>query len=288
MGKFAWLPLKRMEIKPTISAYVPCFNNASTLRETIESIRKLTVPVDELFLVDDGSTDNSIALAEQLGVRIIRHAQNLGRGAVRARAMQEAKHDFVLSCDATNALPPDFAERALTWFESPNVAAVFGRIWQEDRSTAVLRWRGRHLFKMDVQLAANHRASLTTYGVLIRKSHVLAVGSFNPNLRHSEDADLGERLLAAGHEVVFDPGLKVMSRANNTLGEVLERYWRWYAGKNEQVTWRGYGKQVVYSLKVMARRDWHAGDPLGLPISLLSPHYQFWKSFWRRLRPSSE
>jgi len=275
-------------MKPAISAYVPCCNNGPTLRAAIESIRKQTVPINELFIVDDGSTDDSVALAEQMDVRVIRHDQNLGRGAVRARAIQEAKHDFVLSCDATNALPPDFAERALTWHESPNVAAVFGRIWQEDRSTAALRWRGRHLFKMDVQLAANHRASLITYGVLMRKSHILTVGSFNPNLRHSEDADLGERLLAAGHEVVFDPNLQVTSLAKNTMGEVLERYWRWYAGKDEHVSWHGYGKQIMYSIKVMARQDWQAGDPLGIPISLLSPHYQFWKSFRRRLHPSSE
>jgi hypothetical protein len=107
------------------------------------------------------------------------------------------------------------------------------------------------------------------------------VGNFNPNIRHSEDAELGGRLLAAGYEVVFDPSLHIASLAKNTLGEVLERYWRWYAGKDERVSWRGYFKQIAYSFKVMARQDWQARDPLSIPISLLSPHYQFWKSFWR-------
>jgi N-acetylglucosaminyltransferase len=274
-------------MKAPISAYVPCFNNASTIRMTIESIRNQTIPVDELFVVDDGSSDRSSTIVQDTAVRVICQEQNLGRGAVRAHAMEEAFHEFVLSCDATNALAPNFVELALPWFESENVVAVFGRMWQDDKSTAVLRWRGRHLFKMKAQLALNRRASLITYGVMMRKSHVLAVGNFNSNLRHSEDVDLGGRLLAKGYEVVFDPHLHTLSLANNTLLEVLERYWRWYAGKEERISWRGYFKQVVYSLKVMAREDFRAGDPLGIPISLLSPHYQFWRSWFRRRTPQT-
>jgi len=266
-----------------ISAYVPCFNNASTLASAVNSLRQQSVPINELFVIDDCSADNSCEIAQDLGVRIVRQERNSGRGAVRSRAMLEAVHDFVLSCDATNALPPDFVERALPWFESATVAAVFGRMWQEDNSTVVQRWRGRHLFKTHDQPVANRRASLATWGVLMRKSCVMNVGNFDANLRHSEDADLGERLLADGYEVVFDPLLHTIPLTSNTLPELLERYWRWYAGKDEKIGWKGYFKQVVYSLKVMARQDLQAGDLLSIPISVLSPHYQFWKSFWRKL-----
>jgi glycosyltransferase involved in cell wall biosynthesis len=270
-----------------ISAYIPCFNNASTLEDALKSIREQSIPIDEVIVVDDGSTDNSCCIAQRLGVRIVRHEKNAGRGAARSRAMCEAAHEFVLSCDATNALPPDFVERALPWFDSANVAAVFGRMWQDDISSVVLRWRGRHLFKMNATNTVNRRASLATWGVLMRKSCVLRVGNFDSNLRHSEDADLGERLLAQGYEVVFDPYLHTFSLTSNTVLEVLERFWRWYAGKDEHICWRGYFKQIIYSLKVMARQDLEAGDPLGIPISLLSPHYQFWKSLRRKIRIST-
>jgi glycosyltransferase involved in cell wall biosynthesis len=264
-----------------ISAYIPCFNNAATLAGALRSIREQSIPTDELMVIDDGSRDNSCKIAQEFGVRIVRHERNAGRGAVRSRAIMEASHDLVLSCDATNALAPDFVERALPWFESPKVAAVFGPMCQEDNSNAVLRWRGRHLFRTHARQAVNRRASLATWGVLTRKSHILGVGNFDPSLRHTEDADLGERLLAKGYEVVFDPALHTLSLADNTLLQVLERYWRWYAGKDERVSWRGYGKQIAYSLKVMARQDFQDGDLSSIPISLLSPHYQFWKSFWR-------
>jgi glycosyltransferase involved in cell wall biosynthesis len=267
---------------PRISACIPCFNNAATIARAMESIRAQSVPVAELFVLDDSSTDESCSIAEKIGARVIRHERNLGRGAVRARAMQEAAHEMVLSCDSANTLANDFCERALPWFESGNVSAVFGRISQGPDESVITRWRGRHLFKVDSTLPVNRHAALSTWGVLMRRSHVLSVGNFDAALRHSEDADLGGRLLGAGYEVVFDPELKVIAIERNTLGQVLERYWRWYAGKDERVTWKGYLKQIVYSVKVMALMDLRALDPVCVPISLVSPHYQFWRSFLRR------
>ena len=73
---------------------------------------------------------------------------NLGRGAVRSLAMELARHDLVLCCDATNQLPPQFAAGALPWFANPEVAAVFGRIIQLEARSLGDRWRGGHLFKL--------------------------------------------------------------------------------------------------------------------------------------------
>ena len=112
----------------SLSAYVPCCNNRSTVRAAVESLAQQTVPPREILVVDDGSRDDSLAQLAGLPVRVVRHAENLGRGAVRATAMRELKTDLVLSLDATNRLPPDFAARALPWFADPRVAAVFGPI----------------------------------------------------------------------------------------------------------------------------------------------------------------
>ena len=88
-----------------VSAYVPCFNNAATVRRAVESLLAQTVPPDEIIVIDDGSTDGSCEQLAGLPVRSIRHETNLGRGATRGHAMREVRHEFVLSCDATNALP---------------------------------------------------------------------------------------------------------------------------------------------------------------------------------------
>ena len=48
------------------SAYVPCFNNSSSVGETLRSLQAQAPPPAELFLVDDGSTDNTKSIIEDL------------------------------------------------------------------------------------------------------------------------------------------------------------------------------------------------------------------------------
>lgn len=262
-----------------ISAYVPCFNNRDTLAFAIESVRAQSQPVDEIFVVDNASTDGSPEVA---GVRVVRLEKNSGRGGSRARAMHEAQHELVLCCDATVALDRDFARNALPWFRDERVAAVFGFITQPPPRNAVERWRGRHLFKNTTATEAQHGASLATGGSLLRGSAVRRVGGFDATLGEGEDADLGARLLAAGCDVIFDPKLFVTATKPNTLREVLERYARWNTHAPMGV--RDYARQIVYSIKVMAREDLRAGDPLAALISLASPHCQFVSSFKKRGR----
>jgi len=265
-----------------VSAYVPCFNNAATVGQALASLQQQSYPVDELFLVDDGSTDGSRVVAEQMGVRVVAMGRNAGRGAVRATAMEQAQHELVLCCDATNRLPEDFMARAIPWFGVPHVAAAFGRILQNQNTCLSNRWRARHLFKVKEVVVLHHQAQLSTYGCVLRRDAVMQVGNFDRSLRHNEDVELGRRLLAADFDVIFDPQLNAISGVTNSVREVLDRYWRWHAGSNESATLRGYAKQVWFATKVMAARDLRDGDPLSIPITLVSPHYQFWKSWMRQ------
>jgi GT2 family glycosyltransferase len=274
-------------MSPAISAYVPCCNHAATIGRVVEALRAQTVQPAEILVIDDGSDDAPGDALRGLDVRLIRHDRSLGRGAARARAMREARHELVLCCDATNTLDPAFIERALPWLRDPSVAAVYGRMRQPPPRNLAERWRGRHLFKIQVVDRVRRGAMLSTWGSLVRATAVRAVGGFNSDFRHTEDRDLGGRLLAVGYDVIYDPALEVMSIGENTMAQVLERYWRWYAGPDESVTWRAYWKNVGYSIKSMALDDLRAGDLLSVPVSLLTPHYQFWQS-WRRRRRADD
>lgn len=262
----------------TVSAYIPCCNNGSTIAQAVESVRRQDAPVAELFAIDDGSSDRSVEILRALGVRLLQNSRNLGRGAVRARATREAGHEFILACDAGISLPPDFVSRASLWMREERVAAVFGPVQGSNPRNALDRWRSRHLFKADANAPLNRRASLATGGVLLRKSALLQVGNFEAGLRQGEDAELGLRLLAGGFEVLFDPGLKVVALGQNSLLQVLERYGRWNASREGRPNFGSYLKQIDYSIKVMAREDLREHDPASAVISFLCPHYMFWKT----------
>ncbi|HEY2342131.1 MAG TPA: glycosyltransferase [Chthoniobacteraceae bacterium] len=268
-----------------ISALIPCYNHAETITQTIASIRRQSASVRDLTVIDDGSTDPSVERATLAGARVVALGANLGRGAARARALAETNASLALMCDATLALPKDFIETAMRWFDEPRVAAVFGRVAPSQSRGVADRWRTRHLFKTTAPAAPDRSGLLATGACLFRTEAVRAVGGFDASLRHGEDADLGRRLLAAGWQVVSDPALRAEPLRRDSVVEVLERYTRW--NSPEPMPWRHYPRQISYAAKVMAREDLRSGDPLAALLSMICPHYQFWRPRLRKIgRPS--
>ena len=254
-----------------VSAYIPCYNAQATIREAVSSVLGQDHPPQEIFIVDDGSTER---IPELQGVRIVRLAANQGRGAARARAMQEARYELVLGCDASLLLDRAFLSLALPWFEDERVAAVFGWIKEAGLSTASSRWQGRHLFRSDIVQHLTFEKTLASGCFVVRRSSVESVGGFEHMLRSGEDAHLGKRLRAAGFKVIFDPRLFARTELDKGILGVLERYSRWNSPDGFGV-W-DYLRQINYSLKVMVAADLKAGDIPSAFISLLCPHYQFW------------
>lgn len=263
-----------------ISAYIPCHNNRDTISAAIDSIKTQTHPVSQIFVVDDSSHDGSAEIAKSMSVPVLRPALGAGRGAARAFAMLQAEHELVLCLDASKSLPEDFVEKALHWMSKPNTGAVFGQIVQPEPLTAAGRWCGRHLLRCELVQVENRKASLVSAAAIVRKSAVMKVGNYDRSCTFAEDRELGARLLDAGFEVVFDPSLTVTTLVEDDLWTVLERYWRWHAALDGQVSFSAYIKQIVFSVKVMAAADLSAGDPGSIPISLLSPHYQLLRSLF--------
>jgi cellulose synthase/poly-beta-1,6-N-acetylglucosamine synthase-like glycosyltransferase len=256
-----------------IDGCVPCFNNANTVGLAVKSLQAQTVPVTDAFVIDDGSTDGTGDAARATGARVIRFESNRGRGAARAAAFRETHADLLLSVDGTGELAPDFLAHALPWFEDDKVAAVYGRITQGGSRTIAERWRGRHLYKTGEIQHPGLVDSLITWAFVARAAAVREVGNFNQDLRHSEDLELGERLIAAGWRIVYEPRATVMTSGSNTIAEVFERYWRWNSGLHPRFRAAGYLKNVAYAIKVLAKRDLAARDPACAVLSLALPHY---------------
>ncbi len=107
----------------TISVVIPCYNGAKYLRETLDSVLVQTHPVLEVIVVDDGSTDDSAAIAESFGppVRVIRQP-NQGESVARNRGIDEARGDWVAFLDADDLWEPEKLARQLAGV-NPDVGA---------------------------------------------------------------------------------------------------------------------------------------------------------------------
>ncbi|MGQ5521821.1 glycosyltransferase family 2 protein [Chitinimonas sp. PSY-7] len=94
-------------------------NAASQLEPCLKSVRGV---VDEIVVVDSGSVDATVALAERYGARII-HQDFLGFGPQKRLAVSLASHDWVLCLDADERLTPELAASIRTVLANPMYGA---------------------------------------------------------------------------------------------------------------------------------------------------------------------
>ena len=262
----------------TIAACIPCYNNASSLQLVTESLTAQTNTLDRIFAVDDASTDHSRDIACAMGLQFIALKRNDGRGAVRATAIEKCQDEFLLSCDATNALDSRFLEYAIPWFDDTHVAAVYARLIDPNPTGTIGRWRARHLFKQGCEMRVNENASLCTWAYVSRVAAIRAVGNFRSDLRHSEDVELGDRLLKAGYKVVFEPKCIAHPLVRNTIAQCLERHWRWYVARHGRMTLTDLCRWAGLAWRSMLVEDMRAKDPAAAVISLILPFHHWWRS----------
>jgi glycosyltransferase involved in cell wall biosynthesis len=119
--------------RATLSVVVPCYNEQATLATCIErllGIQDAQLAL-EILIVDDGSIDDSAAIAEELAgahdeVRLIRHRRNSGKGAALRTGFPEATGDFVAVQDADLEYDPRDLKRLLGPLRDGVADVVFG------------------------------------------------------------------------------------------------------------------------------------------------------------------
>jgi glycosyltransferase involved in cell wall biosynthesis len=110
-----------------VSIVIPCFNTGRYVGEAIESALAQTYKPVEVVVVDDGSTDDSAAIARRYsGVRVIRQS-NQGVAVARNRGLGECAGEFVVFNDADDRLLPRAVEAGVSVLErQPGAALAYG------------------------------------------------------------------------------------------------------------------------------------------------------------------
>src|SRR6476646_8439048 len=122
-----------MKESPLVSVIIPVYNYERYLAEAVESVLNQTHRNLEVIVVDDGSTEQSGAVARSFadrGVRYI-HLVHAGIGPTRNKGVELAGGDFIAFLDADDRWPEEKIERQLRAFENdPGLEMVFGQALQ--------------------------------------------------------------------------------------------------------------------------------------------------------------
>lgn len=197
-------------VRPLISVIMPVYNGVDFIVRSLPPLVAMARrgEVAEVIVVDDTSTDETMAVASGLGARVIPSGGRLGPGAARNLAVHEARGNVVWFVDADVIVHDDAVQYINEALADPGVVAVFGSY--DDRPPAQ---NFLSQYKNLVHHFYHHRGrrEATTFWSgcgAARTDAFLAAGGFDverfkrPSI---EDIELGYRLRNAGGRIVLNP-----------------------------------------------------------------------------------
>ena len=222
-----------MTITSTVSVVIPCYNAAPFLRETLDSVLNQTCPALEVIVVDDGSTDDSAAIAWSYGppVRVIQQ-ENQGESVARNRGMDEAQGEWVALLDADDRWLPQKLERQLAALggASPDVVCVYSDF-------ILFGAVRRQVWSRPMWPVESERRVRMLTNPWIHPSSSLVLASLGRKVRFPDDISHGE-----------DQVFWLQLFAHGRFLHVPEPLIEYRKGANQQTAQHGHGFRVATAL----------------------------------------
>jgi glycosyltransferase involved in cell wall biosynthesis len=113
------------DILPFISVVIPVYNEERYIGACLDSLMQQIDPANEIIVVNNNSTDNTIEIAKQYPVRIVNEKKQ-GMTPARNRGFNEARFEIIARTDADTILPPHWIKQIRESFTDRRLIAVSG------------------------------------------------------------------------------------------------------------------------------------------------------------------
>lgn len=249
-----------MNVTPRVSVLVPAYNEERRVRETVDACLALDYPDFEVVVVDDGSTDGTVAAVQPYVdaglVRLVRKTRNEGKAMALNDAIACLNGELLLVVDADACPEPQALRHLVPHFESARVGAVTGNPRVVERHSLLTKLQVLEFTSIISLLRRAQRVwgrILTVSGVvtMFRVSAVVDVGLFSPDMA-TEDIDMTWKLEKRFYDVRYEPGAMVWMRVPTNLRTLVRQRRRWALGLSQVL--RRHGPEVFTSWR--CRRMW--------------------------------
>ncbi len=241
-GIFAIIPV--MSVKhERISLVIPVFNEADQLVACLSSVMAQRRPFDEIIVVDNNSTDDSIAIAKGFpGVTVIHEARQ-GVVYARERGFNTATGDIIARIDGDTRLPHDWTQELLQVFDDKSLAATSGKIAYYNMAghelvdfadVVVRRFLRRVLGSQMFMQAANMAMRRDVWQAV--RPYVCRRGGVH------EDFDLSLHVQQLGYRVTFDERLRAgidLRQLGGGFSTFANYFWHCPKTYMQHKAWRG-------------------------------------------------
>ncbi|MCE5209664.1 MAG: glycosyltransferase family 2 protein [Chloroflexi bacterium] len=209
-----------------VSVIIPAYNEAPRIARAVQSVLNQTYAVDEIIVVDDGSTDDTPTVASQFTDKVCYIRQdNQGCAAARNTGISHVKSEWVAFLDADDEWFPSHIENAKTilaahpeimWFcaaferrKEGSLSASVQRVDDTLRTASIIS----NYFTAEAETSFSRTSSM-----LVKKEVFKQAGLFNINIKnHGEDLDMWFRIALRHPHIAYcqEPGCIYWSRAGS-------------------------------------------------------------------------
>ncbi|MBL0159698.1 MAG: glycosyltransferase family 2 protein [Bryobacterales bacterium] len=207
-----------------LSVVIPVYNGAATLTRCLQALSASQHKQWECIVVDDGSTDSTLEIAERFGVRALSTGGRRGPACARNLGADAAIGDTLVFLDADVALHPDALTLVVQAFhDQPGLDAVIGAY---DDTPADPGFISQYRNLMHCFVHRQGRTSASTFWTgcgAVRRSVFLAHGGLDESYLEPaiEDIEFGMRMHQAGCELALNPAIQCQHMKNWGLWNLL-------------------------------------------------------------------
>jgi glycosyltransferase involved in cell wall biosynthesis len=205
-------------VKPLVSILIPCYNAESWIRQCIQSALDQTWPNKEIIVIDDGSTDASVAAIKTFGDRILFQASpHAGGNPTRNRLTQLAQGEWLQYLDADDYLLPGKIASQLAGIgqSESNVDVIYSPVIVRDMERSGAE-RVLEIREHDATLTLIRWGSLNTGGLLLRRETLVAAGGWKRDQPCCQEHELLLRLQLAGNRFLLHNRVEAVYRHHSS------------------------------------------------------------------------
>jgi len=193
----------------SVSVVIPTYNRVHLLERSLDSVLGQTQAADEIIVVDDGSTDNTVSTLKSMYPEVMLIQQdNLGVSAARNTGISAARHEWIALLDSDDVWHENKLERQITALNNAPEYLIChsNEIWIRNgvRVNQMNKHKkaGGHIFQHCLPLCA-----ISPSAVMIHRSLFDEIGLFDETLAACEDYELWLRICSRYPVLYIDEAL---------------------------------------------------------------------------------
>ncbi|MBP9738808.1 glycosyltransferase family 2 protein [Candidatus Saccharibacteria bacterium] len=223
----------------TIGLVIPAYNEAESIESCLTAVFAQTHPFDEVIVVDNNSTDNTVEIASQFkGVTVITEPKQ-GVTHTRDTGFDAATTDIIGRIDADSLLEPDWATQVISVFADDSIAASTGPVYYHDMPAKPTGQKFDSLIRGGIDKLSTKSKFLYGSNMAIRRDawRIMRDVVCHEDAYH-EDLDLAIHLTDYDYNIYFDKKMiaGVSSRRMESSPADFRKYMKMYSA-----TYKGHG-----------------------------------------------